>query len=121
LLDEAIALVQPTLAKARLSIGIYTPADKPITLTAESQDSTLIIRVADQRPGLPVEVLPRIFDKFFQPTNSLPGGGGLGLSIARGFVEAVDGTLKAFKGQCNRQGCRPRRERGRLHHQALPQ
>ena len=47
-------------------------------------------------PGLAPDIITHIFEKFFRSSDARPGGAGLGLSIARGFIEAVDGTLDAF-------------------------
>jgi two-component system sensor histidine kinase KdpD len=55
----------------------------------------LLISVADRGPGIPSEVLPRIFDKFFRVTGSPAGGSGLGLTIVKGFVEAHGGSVMA--------------------------
>jgi two-component system sensor histidine kinase KdpD len=40
-------------------------------------------------------VLPRIFDKFFRAPGAAAGGSGLGLTIAKGFVEAHRGVITA--------------------------
>ena len=45
--------------------------------------------------GIPAEILPRIFDKFFRSPNAPTGGSGLGLTIVKGFVEAQGGTVSA--------------------------
>jgi len=55
----------------------------------------LLISVADRGPGIPPEVLPRIFDKFFRAPQAPTGGSGLGLTIVKGFVEAHGGTISA--------------------------
>ncbi|MDA8016029.1 MAG: PAS domain-containing sensor histidine kinase [Thermoanaerobaculia bacterium] len=54
------------------------------------------ISVADQGPGIPEDFQKRLFDQFSQAdrSNAKPGGSGLGLSIARGMVEGMDGRLR---------------------------
>lgn len=47
--------------------------------------------VLDRGPGIDVEVLPRLFDRFV--TNPVTGGSGLGLSIVREIAEAHGGTV----------------------------
>jgi two-component system sensor histidine kinase HupT/HoxJ len=48
--------------------------------------------VADEGPGLPVELLDRIFEPFF---TTKPQGTGLGLTIAHRLIEAYGGRLSA--------------------------
>jgi signal transduction histidine kinase len=49
--------------------------------------------VRDTGHGIPEEELPRIFDRFWQAQRKNRGGIGLGLSIAKGLVEAQRGRL----------------------------
>jgi two-component system sensor histidine kinase KdpD len=64
---------------------------------AEADDnvSCIHIRVSDQGPGFPEVSLPRLFEKFYRVPGTAAGGIGLGLSIAKGFVEAHNGKLLA--------------------------
>jgi two-component system sensor histidine kinase KdpD len=50
--------------------------------------------VADHGPGIPTADRDRIFQPF-QRLHDSGGGLGLGLAIARGFTEAMNGTLTA--------------------------
>lgn len=56
----------------------------------------LRISVADRGPGIPEEFQQRLFEQFSQAdrSNAKPGGSGLGLSIARGMVEGMQGRLR---------------------------
>ena len=47
----------------------------------------------DRGPGFPPDTLPFVFNKFFKTEHKTTGGLGLGLSIAKGFVEAHKGTI----------------------------
>jgi two-component system sensor histidine kinase KdpD len=58
-------------------------------------DSSLLLSVADRGPGIPTELLPRVFEKFFRAPNAAAGGSGLGLTIAKGFMEAHGATIIA--------------------------
>jgi len=74
-----------------------------------------VIEVEDNGPGIPTEVLPRIFESFF--TTKPPGvGTGLGLSISRDIVSSAGGELtwRAYRagGPCFACGC-PLRARAR--------
>jgi len=51
-----------------------------------------VIQVEDNGPGVPAEMLPRIFDPYFSTQSS---GTGLGLAIARQAVEEHGGTLSS--------------------------
>lgn len=73
----------------------HTPALFEIILQSDYKNGELIIQVSDKGPGLPDELLPRIFKKFTRAKSSKTGGLGLGLSIAKGFVEAHKGTIIA--------------------------
>jgi two-component system sensor histidine kinase KdpD len=54
------------------------------------------LRVADRGPGVPDNVKEQIFEPFQRLGDAPRGGGvGLGLAVARGFVEAMGGTLNA--------------------------
>ncbi len=56
----------------------------------------LLIRVVDRGPGIPPAQLERVFEPFYRAgsPHGEQRGSGLGLSIARGFVEANGGTLR---------------------------
>lgn len=74
----------------------YSPVESPIDMAAYSDNEQLTIEVADRGPGIPVQDLTRIFDKFHRI--SVPegvSGTGLGLSICRGIVEAHGGKIIA--------------------------
>ena len=51
------------------------------------------VSVADNGAGIAAEELPHIFDRFYKGAGS--SGSGLGLTIARGLVEAHGGTIRA--------------------------
>ena len=53
--------------------------------------------VEDNGPGIPVDVLPRVFDPFFS-TKPTGMGSGLGLAVARNILDLHGGTI----GICNR-------------------
>ncbi len=73
----------------------FTPAGGQIRLETLPRGQDVAIVVADSGVGIAAEHLPRIFDRFYQ----VPGqpddrrGNGLGLSIARGLIEAHRGRM----------------------------
>jgi len=61
-----------------------------------SDGDQVVIRIADQGPGIPIESLEQVFEPFFRleaSRNRDSGGTGLGLSIARDAAQAHGGTL----------------------------
>ncbi|KEF34090.1 histidine kinase [Deinococcus sp. RL] len=69
-----------------------------VTLTSTAQDGGREVRlsVADDGPGIPPEHLSRLFDRFYRVEDSRSrdaGGAGLGLSIAKGIVDAHGGRI----------------------------
>lgn len=77
----------------------YTPENSAITISATYQNKNCIIEIADQGKGIPELEMPFIFDKFYRLPNTKVGGSGLGLSIAKGFVEAHNGTIQVLNSQ----------------------
>jgi two-component system sensor histidine kinase KdpD len=88
-------LIEQAVAKLLANAASYTSPRLPIELNAESKDGQLLISVSDRGPGIPAGSADRIFEKFYRGDNRKTGGLGLGLSIARGFVEAHGGHLGA--------------------------
>jgi signal transduction histidine kinase len=66
----------------------FTPERGHITLAAVGMGEKVRCDVMDTGPGIPPEQLPKIFGRFWQANRSDRRGIGLGLSIAKGIVEA---------------------------------
>jgi signal transduction histidine kinase len=75
----------------------HTPSDGVVDVLAEVQSGMACVSVSDACGGIPPDDLPRVFDVAFRGESArTPGpqqGGGLGLSIARGIVEAHSGQI----------------------------
>ena len=69
----------------------------PISVRGRQVGSKLVVRVVDRGPGIPDQDLERVFEAFQRTPAEADGhhGAGLGLAIARGFVEANDGHIFA--------------------------
>lgn len=74
----------------------YSPPDEQVRITAECMGDEVMMRVVDAGPGVPSVQRENIFQPF-QRLGDSPGrqGVGLGLAVARGFVEACGGVLEA--------------------------
>jgi NtrC-family two-component system sensor histidine kinase KinB len=72
----------------------YSPAGGQILLEAVHGDAGFIeFAVKDQGPGIPAEVIPHVFDRFYRAPHQTKTGAGLGLAIAREIVVAHGGTI----------------------------
>ena len=75
----------------------HTPSDGVVDVLAEVRSGMACVSVSDACGGIPPADLPRVFDVAFRGESArTPGpqeGAGLGLSIARGIVEAHSGQI----------------------------
>jgi signal transduction histidine kinase len=83
----------------------HTPSDGSVTVEAGSDHVGAYVSVIDTGGGIPERDLPRVFEVAFRGDAArTPGGSGagLGLAIARGFVEAHQGdiTVRNENGGC---------------------
>jgi two-component system sensor histidine kinase KdpD len=91
-------LTQQALSNLLSNAARHTPPGTPVAVTAAVENGALVLMVADGGPGIPGDVLPRIFDKFYRAPNAATGGTGLGLSLVKGFIEAQGGGVTAENG-----------------------
>jgi two-component system sensor histidine kinase CpxA len=92
------ALLQRAVANLLRNALRYAAAAGPITATARTDGSRVILAIEDVGPGVPPEALPRLFEPFFRPEDSRArelGGAGLGLAIVRTCIDACQGTVSA--------------------------
>jgi signal transduction histidine kinase len=74
----------------------YTPAGEEIEVSLARRGSEMELRVSDRGPGIPPEDLPHIFERFYRGDRARSrtgGGSGLGLPIAKQWVEAHGGRI----------------------------
>ena len=90
-----VGLMEQSLCNLLNNATAYSPAGAPIELSAQMEDKTLVLSVADHGVGLRPGEEKKVFEKFYRGPNARPGGAGLGLSIVQGFVKAHNGTISA--------------------------
>ncbi|MFJ8656755.1 ATP-binding protein [Streptomyces rochei] len=74
----------------------YSPAGRTVLVAASALADRVEVRVVDRGPGVPDDAKERIFEPFQRHGDAPRGAGvGLGLAVARGFAEAMAGTLNA--------------------------
>lgn len=73
----------------------YTPDNGDVAVNLTFTDTLFSISVSDTGRGISAEDLTNIFDRFYQVDKVHPNGSGIGLSLAKAFVELHDGTLTA--------------------------
>ncbi|MEV0114097.1 sensor histidine kinase KdpD [Streptomyces sp. NPDC050844] len=89
LLERAVANIVENAVK-------YSPDAEPVLVSASALGDRVEVRVVDRGPGVPDAAKDRIFEPFQRYGDAPRGAGvGLGLAVARGFVEAMSGTLEA--------------------------
>ena len=89
LLERAVANIVENAVK-------YSPADGRCWCRPARIADRVELRVVDRGPGVPDAAKDRIFEPFQRYGDAPRGAGvGLGLAVARGFVEAMGGTLTA--------------------------
>lgn len=90
-------LLQQALVNLMHNACRHAPPPAEITVSAGVNESNqrIWLAVSDTGPGLSEDLRARLFERFFRGQPNRAGGLGLGLSIARGFVEAHGGSLTA--------------------------
>lgn len=76
----------------------YTHPGTAILLQTEAAGKRVRLTIADEGPGIAPEDLDHIFEQFYRgdkSRNRASGGSGIGLSLAKSFVEAQGGTITA--------------------------
>jgi signal transduction histidine kinase len=122
LLNEAVESATPLASAAQLTVGCKPP-DQPITVASDRErilqvfanlignaikftpkggqiqllacheQNEVRFTVVDTGPGIPPEHLDHVFDRYWQAKSTAKLGAGLGLSIAKGIVEAHGGRI----------------------------
>ncbi len=66
-----------------------------VSVRARAVGSRFVVRIVDRGPGIPAGERERVFEAFYRRPDGPAGGAGLGLAVARGFIEANGGKVVA--------------------------
>lgn len=90
----------------------YTPEHGHVTIQAEQRETDIRVIVQDTGPGIPVEHLPHLFERFYRVemdrsrngAHRDAGGAGLGLAIAYDIAQAHGGNIQVISPVQNGHG-----------------
>jgi two-component system sensor histidine kinase KdpD len=89
-------LLERALANVIANAIRFSPPGTPPSVTAGVVDGTVDVRVVDRGPGVPREERSRLFKPFQRLGDAGQSEGvGLGLAVAKGFIEAMGGEIEA--------------------------
>jgi CheY-like chemotaxis protein len=99
---DAVRLAQ-VIVNLLSNAAKYTPQGGRISIqlredAPENAERRAVMRVSDSGIGIPLQALRTIFEPYAQvldPSDAVPGGLGLGLTVARRLVELHCGTVEA--------------------------
>ena len=88
------ALLERAIANVVANALHASPPDRPVRIFAGEVQGRVELSIADEGPGIPPAKREEVFRPFQRLGDQPRGNGvGLGLAVARGFVEAMDGDL----------------------------
>ena len=88
------ALLERVVANLVSSALSWSPPDRPVRVEAGAVAGRVDLRVVDRGPGIATADRERVFLPFQRLGDNGTGNGvGLGLAVARGFVDAMGGEL----------------------------
>lgn len=85
--------LEQALLNLLVNASRHTPQETTVTLHASNETGQIVLRVADDGPGIPKDVGNRIFERFYR-ADATVSGSGLGLTIARAIAEHHGGSLE---------------------------
>ncbi|WP_100448358.1 sensor histidine kinase [Glycomyces xiaoerkulensis] len=71
----------------------HTPPGTTVTVAVAAEDDEVVLRVADDGPGMESEVADRVFERFFRSDGVTHPGSGLGLAIVAAIVRSHGGSV----------------------------
>jgi two-component system sensor histidine kinase KdpD len=87
------ALLERAIANVVANAIDYSPDGQRVRVEASEVGRRVQLRVMDRGPGIPEQGRQGVFQPFQRLGDSAPGGVGLGLAIAHGFLAAMGATI----------------------------
>ena len=81
----------------------YTPEGGVVDVRLLHERGRIAVEVVDTGPGIPQELLPRVFDRFFRVPGNGSTGSGLGLAIAQAAAQRC-GLVLTLRNRDDRSG-----------------
>ena len=97
-LEADVVRLAQIFSNLLINAAKYTDPGGRIQLRALQQDTEVIVSVSDNGIGIAAEMLPQVFNMFFQSDSALgraEGGLGVGLSLVRGLLALHGGSVEA--------------------------
>ena len=88
---NAAQALAPQIAEGTAQITLCTRVVRRVTLNRKQHRLALDLQVIDNGPGIPAEIMERIF---FPLVSGREGGSGLGLTLAQTFVQQHEGIIE---------------------------
>ena len=97
-LMSAVLCPEPARALANLVDNAlrHTPSGGEVVLCTQRTAEGIVVQVSDTGEGVAPEDLPHVFERFYRADQSrsrATGGGGMGLAIVKGIIEAHGGRV----------------------------
>lgn len=88
-------LIQRALQNILINGIIHNPPETEINVSVSKQQNKLLIKIKDNGNGMDEETKSRLFDTYYRgtPTDCPTEGSGLGMSIAKQFIELHNGSI----------------------------
>ncbi|WP_083228927.1 sensor histidine kinase [Bordetella sp. H567] len=100
-------LMQRVLCNLLENAAKYTPPGSHVHIDAIARDDEILVRVADDGPGIPARLEKAIFEKFVRgERESATPGAGLGLAVCHAIMQAHQGRIRVEPGEAPWDGAR---------------